>query len=80
MAGTKFSVFGLGDKSFAHFCGGAKRLDALMEANGAERFVQTYHVTIGEYYENFFKWVGELFKALKGLGSIEEIPDIEELE
>lgn len=50
LANKKFAVFGLGDESYAHFCGGVTILEKFIRDNGGT--VVSQSLKLNSYYEN----------------------------
>lgn len=50
LAGKKFALFGLGDSSYDHFCGGIEHVEKFVDALGGVRIVDT--LKIDGYYTN----------------------------
>jgi len=61
--GVKFSVLGLGDTSYVHFCEAAKVLDRRFEALGAERLAERVDCDV-DYEDAAEEWIESLAEKL----------------
>ncbi|WPJ96517.1 flavodoxin domain-containing protein [Coraliomargarita algicola] len=82
LTGLNYSVFGLGDSSYADFCKCSKQFDARLEALGAKRVAPMVEAD-GDPDEPFSEWLGSV-QAVIGEASavntapVEEITDSEQ--
>jgi sulfite reductase (NADPH) flavoprotein alpha-component len=66
MDNTRFSVLGLGDTSYEHFCSMGKDFDARLEALGARRVYDRVDCDV-DYDDDFAKWHLRALSALEAL-------------
>ena len=59
LTGVGCAVFGLGDRTYAHFCGGAERLRTALRAAGAEEAMPPVYAD-GDPTSAWMTWLGEL--------------------
>ncbi len=66
LAGVRYSVCGLGDTSYEHFCKMGKDFDTRLAALGAERVHDRADCDV-DYQTTFDVWLGAALKAFPGL-------------
>ncbi|MBU6399017.1 MAG: sulfite reductase subunit alpha [Verrucomicrobia bacterium] len=64
-----FAVLGLGDQSYADFCGAAKKFDARLEALGATRLVPRGECDV-DFEPTANAWMGALWEKLGAAGGV----------
>ncbi|MEO1237715.1 MAG: flavodoxin domain-containing protein, partial [Planctomycetota bacterium] len=63
LSGVRFAVFGLGDRSYPHFCQGGKTVDAALARCGAQRLLSRIDADT-EYLEPFARWAQDVQRVL----------------
>ncbi|MGC6423444.1 MAG: assimilatory sulfite reductase (NADPH) flavoprotein subunit [Lentimonas sp.] len=73
MENTRFSVLGLGDTSYEHFCKMGKDFDTRLEALGGKRVYERVDCDV-DFDDTFAKWQKGALEALAALTSTAAVP------
>lgn len=76
LEGTRYSVLGLGDTSYEHFCKMGIDFDARLESLGAQRIYERKDCDV-DFDEDYASWQKGVLKALSDLDGAEAISTIE---
>ena len=75
LEGTRYSVLGLGDTSYEHFCKVGIDFDARLEALGAQRIFERKDCDV-DFDEDYATWLKGVFAALKELTDTSDSPTV----
>lgn len=75
LASMKYTVLGLGDKSYSEFCGFARKLDAQLERLGAVSFHIRREMDV-DYAQHVDAWLMQVMAALSVSDSLTRIADV----
>ena len=64
LVGTRFSVLGLGDTAYEHFCQCGKDFDHHLERHGAQRLYARADCDV-DFDDSFGEWIAGVLNALK---------------